>query len=99
MLVGITDTFDKLMTIDDNEPNSYDCFDFIDETYECFRVYHDKFAELNKVTLTRRVVFVRVSRILMMINRVVFIHGVVECVLDGDGIEDSGVIGQGRTPV
>ena len=35
----------------------------------------------------------------MMINRVVFIHGVVECVLDGDGIEDSGVIGQGRTPV
>ena len=39
------------------------------------------------------------SRILMMINRVVVVHGVVECVLDGDGIEDSCVIGQGRTPV
>ena len=51
MLVGITDTFDKLMTIDDNKPNSYDCFDFIDETYECFRVYYDEFAELDKVAL------------------------------------------------
>lgn len=35
----------------------------------------------------------------MMNNKVVFIRGVVECVLDGDGIKDSGVIGQGRTPV
>ena len=54
MLVGITDMFDKLMSIDDNEPNSYDCFHFIDETYECFRTYYDKFAEHNKVTLYKK---------------------------------------------
>ena len=51
MLVGITDSFDKSMSIDDNEPNSYDCFDFNEETYECFRVYYDEFAEHDKVTL------------------------------------------------
>ncbi len=51
MLVGITDMFDKSMSIDDNDPNSYDCFDFVEETYECFCMYYDEFVEHDKVTL------------------------------------------------
>jgi hypothetical protein len=42
MIVAITGNYDYTFDIKENDGDSYDCSDFSDETYECFRVYYDE---------------------------------------------------------
>jgi len=44
-LVAVTKEFDKSLSFEDNDLMHYDVWDFCGETYDCFRVYYDEYAD------------------------------------------------------
>jgi hypothetical protein len=50
-IVGVTKDFDTNLSIEENEVNHYDVWEFCSDTYDCFRVYYDENAEEERVTV------------------------------------------------
>ncbi len=61
MIVGVKLEFDITMDIEDNDSDTYKVWDYNADTYNCFRVHYDEFAEIDNVTVTRKEVFVTVK--------------------------------------
>ena len=51
MIIGFTDDNDMTLDVDDNDADMYECWDFEEDTYECFHIYYNEFAEINNVTI------------------------------------------------
>ncbi len=54
MIVSVILEFDVTMNIKDKDSDKYDTLDFNLDTYDCFHVYYDKFAEIDSVTLYKK---------------------------------------------
>ena len=50
-IVGVTKNYDTNLSIDQNDVNQYDAWEFCSDTYDCFRVYYDENAEEERVTV------------------------------------------------
>jgi hypothetical protein len=54
MIVGMKPEFDVTMDIEDNGSDTYNVWDYNADTYNCFCVYYDEFAEIDNVTVYKK---------------------------------------------
>ena len=69
-LVAVTKEFDMNLSFEENDVMHYDVWEFCADTYDCFRVYYNEYADEDGVTVYRRVVLeeVRMTRTMSLID-------------------------------
>jgi len=50
-LVAVTEEYDKNLSLEDNDVMHYDVWEFCADTYDCFRVYYNEYADEDGVTV------------------------------------------------
>ena len=50
-LVAVTEEYDKNLSLEDNDVMNYDVWEFCADTYDCFRVYYNEYADEDGVTV------------------------------------------------
>ncbi len=51
MIIGVNLDFNTSLEVDENDADTFDCWDFIEDTYDCIHVYYNECSEQENVKL------------------------------------------------